>query len=175
MDLKNRNYGAVTRGGNRAPTLAIPEPPDIVRYTRRAIRFQLVGALALVSILLDPTQSYAQSPWTQVRGRLIGNGYYGPTPIAGVVLTLYNRQLGRSARALSRPDGTFYFGNIPLGGYFVEVWLPNSPYPRTFKVIVDRMPVANIGTFQFDTPVGVQSTQGAGAGPRYGEWLQSGL
>ena len=71
----------------------------MLSYTRRATLLQLLGAFALLSILLDPTQSYAQSPWTQVRGRLIGNGYYGATPIAGVVLTLYNKQLGRSARA----------------------------------------------------------------------------
>lgn len=175
MNLRNRNYGAVTSGWNRATTMAIPGPLGIPRYTRRATLCQLIGALALLSILLDPTPSYAQSPWTQVRGRLIGNGYYGPTPIAGVVLTLYNKQLGRSARALSRPDGSFYFGNIPLGAYFVEVWFPNSPYPRAFKVIVNRMPVANIGTFQLDMPIGVQSTQGAGAGPGYGDWLQSGF
>jgi hypothetical protein len=175
MNVKNGNYGAMTRGWNQATTLAIPELVGIGRYTRRAMRLQVVGILALVSILFDPAQSYAQSPWTQVRGRLVGNGYYGPTPIAGVALTLYNRQLGRSARVLSRPDGTFYFGNIPLGGYFVEVWFPNSPYPRTLKVIVNQMPVANIGTFQLDRPIGVQGTQGVGAGPGYGDWSQCGF
>jgi len=203
MNINKNNYAAVTFGWNRTATLAIRRPLvccpgnnmirvalktarrqgvtrarctlGIRRYTRHAILLRFIGVLALLSTLLDPTPSYAGSPWTHVQGRLIGEGFYGPTPIPGVVVTLYNQQFGRSGRAVSRQDGTFYFGSVPLGAYFVEVWFRNSPYPRTFRVFVNRMPFTNIGTFQLDMPMGVQSTQGAGAGRVYADWSQSGF
>jgi hypothetical protein len=115
-------------------------------HNRRAIA-RVVGVLALLGILVGATPSYAQ-PWTQVQGRLIGNAYYGPSPVGGVVLTLFNWHIGLSTRSVSRPDGTFYFGNIPFGWYNVEVRFPNNPYPRTFRVAVNQMPVSNIGTIQ---------------------------
>ena len=62
MNHKNGNYCGVAFGWNRATTLAIPGPLGIRRYTRHAILLRFIGALALLSILLDPTQSYAQSP-----------------------------------------------------------------------------------------------------------------
>jgi hypothetical protein len=170
MNLGNRNYLAETFGCKGATTLAIPGTLGIQRRTI----VQLFAALALLSILFGATQSYAQ-PWTQVQGRLIGNGYYGPSPVGGVVLTLFNSQVGRTTRSVSRPDGTFYFRNIPFGWYNVEVWFPNSPYPLTFRVLVNQMPVSYVGTFQLDMPVGVQRPRGAGVRPGYGGWLRSGL
>jgi hypothetical protein len=172
MNLINTNYRAVSFGWKRETTLAIPETLCIHGCKRRGIA-RVVGVLTLLGILVGATQSYAQ-PWTQVQGRLIGNGYYGPSPVGGVVLTLFNWQVGRSTRSLSRPDGTFYFRNIPLGWYNVEVWFPNNPYPRAFRVAVNQMPVSNIGTIQLDMPTGMQSPQGIGGTPGYGGWVQTG-
>jgi hypothetical protein len=89
------------------------------------------------------------------------------------MLTLFNRQVGRSTRSISRPDGTFYFRNIPLGWYNVEVWFPNNPYPQTFKVVVNQMPVSNIGTIQLNMPMGMQGPQGVGGIPGQPGWVQT--
>lgn len=84
MNLINTKYRAVPCGCKRETTLVIPE--TLHGYKRHAIA-RVVGGLALLGIALGATQSYAQ-PWTQVQGRLIGNGHYGPSPVGGVVLTL---------------------------------------------------------------------------------------
>jgi hypothetical protein len=167
MNVRNRNHWAETFGFKAATTLGISGTPGIHSHKRRPIA-RLVGVLAVLSILISSTESYAGA-WTQVQGRLIGNGYFGPSPIGGVVLTLYNPQLGRSTRVVSRQDGTFYFGNIPLGQYVVEVWFPNNRYPRTFRADVYRMPVCYIGTFQVDMPISMQNPQGPGG------WMQTGF
>ncbi len=172
MNLINTNHTAVPFGRKQEATLAIPETFGIHGYERRAVA-RLVVVLILLSILVGATQSYAQ-PWTQVQGRLIANGYYGPSPVGGVVLTLFNWQVGRSTQSVSRPDGNFYFRNVPLGWYTVEVWFPNNPYPRTFRAAVDRMPVSNIGTIQLDVPPGMRSPQRIGGIPGYSGWAQTG-
>jgi hypothetical protein len=169
MNTNNNDCAAMTFGWNRATTLANPSVLGMRFYSRRAILLRFVGVLALLSMLLGSTQSFAWSPSTQVQGRLIGQGFHGPMPVPGLIVTLYNRQLGRSGRAVSRPDGTFYFGSVPLGPYLVEVWFRNNPYPRTFRVFVNQMPFANIGTFQLGMP------QVAGGGGVYGPWSQSGF
>ena len=174
MDVRNRNYLAEIFGGKEKATSAFLETFGFHRHRRRVIG-PLLAALALLSIPFGATQSYAQ-PWTRVQGRLIGNGYYGPSPVGGVVLTLFNPQVGRTTQSISRPDGTFYFKNVPFGWYNIEVWSPNSPYPLTFRVVVNQIPVSYIGTFQLNMPIGLQSPQGAGASPGPGNsWLQSGL
>ena len=170
MNFMNANYRAVPCCRKLEAALAIPET---LHGCKRRIVARVVGVLALLCILLGATQSYAQ-PWTQVQGRLIGNGHYGLSPAGGVVLTLFNSQVGRSTRSVSRPDGTFHFRNIPLGWYIVEVWFPNNPYPRTLRVAVNQMPVSNIGTIQLDMPIGMQSPQGIGGIPGYGGWAQTG-
>jgi hypothetical protein len=170
MNFMNTNYRAVPCCWKLEAALAIPET---LHGCKRRIVARVVGVLALLGILLSATQSYAQ-PWTQVQGRLIGNGHYGLSPAGGVVLTLFNSQVGRSTRSVSRPDGTFYFRNIPLGWYIVEVWFPNNPYPRTLRVAVNQMPISNIGTIQLDMPIGMQSPQGIGGIPGYGGWAQTG-
>jgi hypothetical protein len=143
------------------------------RRRRRVIK--LFFSLILLSIVSGARQSYGQEPsyapaWTQVCGRIIGNGYYGPSPLGGVAVTLFNSRVGRTARSISRPDGIFYFRNVPLGWYNVEVWLPNNPYPTVLTRVVNRTPIADIGTLQFNLPVGVQGQGGAGLGSSYGSF-----
>ncbi len=53
------------------------------------------------------------------------------------------------------------------GAYVVEVWFRNNPYPQTFRVFVNSMPFANIGTFQLIGSRGVQTTQTPGPGSVY--------
>ena len=89
MNFMNTNYRAVPCCWKLEAALAIPET---LHGCKRRIVARVVG-LALLGILLGATQSYAQ-PWTQVQGRLIGNGHYGLSPAGGVVLTLFNSQLG---------------------------------------------------------------------------------
>jgi hypothetical protein len=172
MNLINTSDRAVPFGWKQEATWAIPEPLGINGYKRRAIA-RVVAVATLLVVLLGAAQSYAQS-WTQVQGRLIANSYYGPAPVGGVVLTLFNWQVGRSTQSVSRPDGTFYFRNVPLGWYTVEVWFANNPYPRIFKAAVNRMPVSHIGTIQLDMPPGIQSPQRIGGTPGHGGWAQNG-
>jgi hypothetical protein len=136
----------------RAQEAKRPPPPAPSSYTPTPPANRPV-----ISPNPQPRQSYASAARTGVYGRLVGNGYYGPTSVPGVMVTLYNPRLGRCARAISRPDGTFYFGNIPLGAYFVEVWYPNTAWPHRFQILVNRLPVVNVGTLQV------------------GAWLQAGF
>ena len=174
MNLRNKNYGAVTFGWNRATTRAIPGPLGMPSYTRRATLLQLVGALALLGILLVPLNFMPSR-----LGRRYGQAYRQWILWTGA--DCWSR-----AHIVQQAAWTFSSGPVAAGWHFllwqytprrdfVEVWLPDRPYPRAFKVIVNRMPVANIGTLQLDTPIFVQSTQSAGAGPGYGDWLQSGF
>lgn len=172
MNLINENCSAVPLGLKQETTLAILESLGAYGYKRRTTA-RIVGVFALLGILVAATQSDAQ-PWTQVQGRLIGIGYYGPSPVGGVVLTLFNGQLGRSTQSVSRPNGTFYFRNIPLGWYNIELWFPNNPYPHTVRVAVDQMPVSDIGTIQLDMRTGLQGPRGIGGIPGRGGWVQAG-
>jgi hypothetical protein len=172
MNLINENCRAVPFGLKQETTSAISETLGAYGYKRRTTA-RIVGVFALLGILVAATQSNAQ-PWTQVQGRLIGIGYYGPSPVGGVVLTLFNGQLGRSTQSVSRPDGTFSFRNIPLGWYNVELWFPNNPYPHTVRVAVNQMPVSNIGTIQLDMRTGPQGPRGIGGIPGRGGWVQAG-
>jgi hypothetical protein len=171
MNLINTHHMAVPCGWKREPTLVIRTA--LVGSRQRAIA-RVVAVLVLLGILVGATQSYAQA-WTQVQGQLIGNGYYGPTPVGGVMLTLFNWQVGRSKRSISRPDGTFYFRNVPLGWYNVEVWFPNNPYPQTFKVVVNQMPVSNVGMIQLNMPMDMPRPQGVGGIPGQPGWVQTGF
>ena len=38
----------------------------------------------------------------------------------------------------------YYFYNIPFGSYVLEIWLPNSPYPRTYQVLANQVPFSDI-------------------------------
>ena len=66
-----------------------------------------------------------------VRGRLVhANGY----PAAGVAVTVFNQQLGRSSPAYAGPDGMFYLYNIPQGYYYLEVWIQPGGAPLVYQV-----------------------------------------
>ncbi len=62
-----------------------------------------------------------------------------------------------------------------LDGTIVEVWFPNNPYPHTFKVVVNQMPVSNVGMIQLNMPIGRQGPQGLGAIPGQPGWAQTGF
>jgi hypothetical protein len=59
-------------------------------------------------------------------------------------------------------------------------FLPSSfriqghPYPHTVRVVVNQMPVPNIGTIQLDLRTGLQGPRGIGGIPRRGGWVQAG-
>jgi hypothetical protein len=65
---------------------------------------------------------------TTIRGQLL---HAGQSPAAGVQVTLLSQSFGRSLPALTGNDGMYYFYNIPLGNYYLEVWTSNPPqaYP----------------------------------------------
>jgi hypothetical protein len=57
-------------------------------------------------------------PGITVRGQILRNQF----PVAGVPVTLFSNIYGRSALAYSGGDGMYYFYNIPIGLYTVELW-----------------------------------------------------
>jgi hypothetical protein len=68
-----------------------------------------------------------------VRGRLVhANGY----PAAGVAVTVFNQQLGRSSPAYAGPDGMYYLYNIPAGYYYLEVWIYPGGAPVVYQIQV---------------------------------------
>ena len=172
MNLMNSNVRDGQLGRDRKVTSARTLNLVANRHNRGAL-VRIVAICVLLTTLVSASHSYAQA-WTQVQGRLIGIGYYGPVPAGGVVLTLFNWQLGRSRQSISRPDGTFYFRNIPLGWYNVEVWIPNNPYPRTVRVAVNQVPVVNVGVIQLDMRTRLQGPPNVGVVPGQPGWVQAG-
>ncbi len=70
-----------------------------------------------------------------VHGRLVhaGNGY----PAAGVPVTVYNQNLGRSSPANSGPDGMYYLYNVPAGNNnYLEVWMYPGAQPVVYQIQV---------------------------------------
>jgi len=69
---------------------------------------------------------HAQS--TTIRGQLLHGGQF---PAAGIQVTLLSQTLGRSLPSTTATNGMYYFYNIPLGSYYIEVWTSNPPqaYP----------------------------------------------
>jgi hypothetical protein len=68
-----------------------------------------------------------------VRGRLIhANGYFA----AGVAVTVFNPQLGRSSPAYTGPDGMYYLYNVPPGYYNLEIWINPGGAPIVYQIQV---------------------------------------
>jgi hypothetical protein len=75
----------------------------------------------LVLILLLSVSVYLQA--ATVRGRLVRNSPQGQFPAAGIAVTVWCEQLGRSAASYSLRDGMYYIPNVPAGYYQIEVWI----------------------------------------------------
>lgn len=68
-----------------------------------------------------------------VRGRLVhANGYPG----AGMAVTVFNQQMGRSSPAYAGPDGMYYIYNVPAGYYYLEVWIYAGGAPVVYQISV---------------------------------------
>lgn len=73
-----------------------------------------------------------------VRGRLERRAASGAVyPAPGIAVTVYRRDLGRSAPSYTGPDGMYYL-NVPAGSYSLEIWLSRDPRvpPRTYPIRV---------------------------------------
>jgi len=81
-------------------------------------------------ILLWPGSLVHAQQTTTVRGQLLRNG----DPAPGVQVTLGNQAVGRSWPAVTGNDGMYYFYNIPLGDYYLEVLASNPPKTYPFKI-----------------------------------------
>jgi hypothetical protein len=82
---------------------------------------------------------HAQQMTTNVRGQLLWTGWnqFGaPQSYAapGVQVTLFSQAVGRSWPAVTGNDGMYYFYNIPLGDYYLEVWTSNPPKAQLFRI-----------------------------------------
>jgi hypothetical protein len=79
-----------------------------------------------------------------VRGRLVhANG----SPAAGLSVTVYNPQTGRSSPAHTGPDGMYYLYNVRSGSYNLEVWTSPGGKPVVYQITVSEpyADVAQIG------------------------------
>lgn len=99
--------------------------------------------LALCVLIFDQSTSFA----AMVRGRL-QRGMY-PAPF--VTVTLLSQNLGRSAPAVTSPDGMYYFYNVPAGPYILELWL-GGPSPATYPIPQVREPYTDILPIQIQIP-----------------------
>jgi hypothetical protein len=79
-----------------------------------------------------------------VRGRFDRRTSQGTYPAAGIPVTVFRPDIGRSGVSYSGNDGMYYLYNIPPGYYVLEVWLyPNTP-PMTFSIQVGSQPFTDI-------------------------------
>lgn len=84
-----------------------------------SLRTQAICAICVLTLLFVTEPALAAA----LRGRLVhGNGY----PAAGIVVTVYNQGIGRSAPTRTGPDGMYYL-QIPAGSYYLEVWINPTP------------------------------------------------
>ena len=96
-------------------------------------------------ILLGPATPVRaqQAPTTTVRGQLLSNGWnqFGAPqvyPASNIQVTLFNPAVGRSWPAVTGQDGMYYFYNIPLGTYNLEIWISNPP--RSYPFMIGGLP-----------------------------------
>jgi len=94
------------------------------------VRHLTIVAGVILTVSLLPSFADAQAQTTTVRGQLLRNG----DPAPGVQVTLGNQAVGRSWPAVTGKDGMYYFYNIPLGDYYLEVWAFNPPKTYPFKI-----------------------------------------
>lgn len=96
-----------------------------------AHRFRAPALMIALALVFAET-AYAAT----VRGRLDRTGPYGLYPAAGVAVTLFNPQVGRSSPAYTGMDGMYFIFNVPPGNYNLEIWpYPGSP-PVVFPIVV---------------------------------------
>lgn len=108
------------------------------------LRYLIVAG---VSLILSLSLAHAQVPTTTVRGQLLWNGWtqFGvlqPYPAPNVQVTLLNQSIGRSWPAVTGNDGMYYFYNIPLGSYYLEVWTSNPP--KGYPVAISNLPYQDL-------------------------------
>jgi len=80
-----------------------------------------------------------------VRGQLLRvapNG--GRYPAAGVAVTVFRGDLGRSGAAYTGYDGMYYLYNIPPGNYTLEIWTGAQMPSATYNIIVYNQPMTDI-------------------------------
>src|SRR5580704_14484398 len=79
--------------------------------------------LAFLLLFCFVREGEAQTPGVTVRGQILRSQF----PAAGVPVTLFSNLYGRSAVTYSGGDGMYYFYNIPIGIYTVELWTYGQP------------------------------------------------
>jgi hypothetical protein len=76
-----------------------------------------------------------------LRGRLERVDQYGRHfPAAGISVTVYRQDMGRSSPSVTDATGMYYL-NVPAGGYWLEIWVSNPP--RAYQILVVE-PVTDI-------------------------------
>jgi hypothetical protein len=82
---------------------------------------KVLRRVGFILILLLSVSACLQA--ATIRGRLVRNTPYGQIPAAGIAVTVWCEQLGRSAASYSLADGMYYIPNVPAGSYQLEVWI----------------------------------------------------
>jgi len=102
-----------------------------------------------VYALLVLTMTLAVVPRAEaalIRGRLVRIAPNGQSfPAAGIAVTVFNEQLGRTSPSTTDGAGMYYLNNIPAGGYNLEVWVSNPPRVYSIQVgdpVTDIPPIA---------------------------------
>jgi len=109
---------------------------------------RLVRLGRYLAFILLLTQGLGTADAAVVRGRL--QRFYpnrALAPAAGIPVTVWCVQYGRSAAFYSLYDGMFYLSNIPPGYYHLEIWVrPNQPmvYPITVREPNTDIPPINV-------------------------------
>ena len=97
-------------------------------YHRVAGMRLALAALVFASVLSGIAQA------ANIRGRLVRMTPRGSKPAQGIPVSVFRKDLGRSAFAYSGNDGMYYLSNLPDGDYILEVWVYPGQPPRKYRV-----------------------------------------
>lgn len=88
--------------------------------------------LTMAGLLVTATPVLAQT----VRGRIDRRAPWGVSPVIGVVVVLDQGV----ARAISGPDGMYYFFNVPPGPHMLQILNPMGQIGFTYSIAVFAEP-----------------------------------
>lgn len=112
------------------------------------IKFLLL-LLLVVTLLVVTISAYAQVDYSEyqavtiVRGALFRRGPSGFDPAPYVKVTFYSPSIGRSSPTYTGTNGMYYFYNVPLGNYTLEIW-GYGDNPITYSIQVYNQPYTDI-------------------------------
>jgi hypothetical protein len=88
-------------------------------------------SICCFAVILLITALPAPARAALIRGRLV---LPNNAPAAGITVTVWRQDIGRSAPSVTDAGGMYYLNQIPPGVYWLEIWVSNPP--RAYQITV---------------------------------------